>query len=186
MNKARRATLQRIADTLHKRHELAESAAATVVDLTANDAVGWITAEGIQAAEAALDKLHDLDIEGLRDEVSEVADEEQEAMDNLPESLQGAGPGERIQEALDNLESADGSFDEALSALTEATEAWEVLTKTLAKLPRTVEGHLDVASLSETQRTDVRTEFVDIGASLTNLAAMVQEAIDGIEQARDV
>lgn len=49
-----------------------------------------------------------------------ILDEERDAYDNLPESLQDSGQGQASQEAIDNLESALSGLDEALCYLDEA------------------------------------------------------------------
>ena len=57
--------------------------------------------------DALLEKLGQL--EG---ELSEIKEEEQEAFDNLPESIQASERGEAMQEALDNLEYATDNIEE--------------------------------------------------------------------------
>lgn len=52
-------------------------------------------------------------IEGFRDE-------EEDAYDNLPESIQDSARGEEMQEAVDALEDACDSLDEALDRLNDA------------------------------------------------------------------
>ena len=59
-------------------------------------------------------------IEALSDELSDVLNEEQEAYDNLPEGLQESEKGEAMQEAIDNLESALSSLEEAQDYILEA------------------------------------------------------------------
>ena len=51
-------------------------------------------------------------IEGLQLEIQEVLDEEQESLDNLPESFQNGEKGEKMQEFIDYLEYAVSSLDE--------------------------------------------------------------------------
>lgn len=60
------------------------------------------------------------DIDELRQRISEVCDEEQEAHDNMPDYLQGGAPGQKMDdaiaafvEALDMLDSVDSSLDKA-------------------------------------------------------------------------
>lgn len=67
----------------------------------------------------ALDTLY-RKIEELRQEVEEVMDEEQDSYDNLPENLQGSERGEAMYEAIDNLDSACRSLDEAMDYILEA------------------------------------------------------------------
>lgn len=52
--------------------------------------------------------------------IEEVLDEEQEAFDSIPESLQASGPGETSQNAIDNLEQVD--LDDAISTIEEAAQ----------------------------------------------------------------
>ena len=61
------------------------------------------------------------DLEGLQARVEELRDEEQDAYDNLPESLQDADQGQRIEEARSHLDdavteivNAIDSFDNAM------------------------------------------------------------------------
>ena len=63
------------------------------------------------------DKLLDIltEIEGIKDE-------EQEAYDNLPESLQDGEKGDKMSEAVDNLDSAYSSLEEVGEYLDEAMQ----------------------------------------------------------------
>ena len=56
----------------------------------------------------------------LRDMIDTVLEAEQEAFDNLPESLQESERGEAMQAAIDAMESAMDSCDEAGESLEEA------------------------------------------------------------------
>lgn len=49
--------------------------------------------------------------ESIREDVEMVLEEEQDAFDNLPESLQDSERGERMQEAIDALENALDGLD---------------------------------------------------------------------------
>lgn len=60
---------------------------------------------------AKLEALDALRLE-IKDELEAVMDEEQEALDNLPESLQESERGEQMQEYLDAMESALGDLEE--------------------------------------------------------------------------
>jgi len=60
-------------------------------------------------------------LENLKAQVDQLLEEEQEAYEALPESLQDGERGQAMQEATENLEGALGAFDEALEALQEAT-----------------------------------------------------------------
>jgi len=61
-------------------------------------------------------------IEEARSMVEGVTQEESEAYENMPENLQYSERGELIQEAINNLEYADNSFDELLGYLEEAKQ----------------------------------------------------------------
>jgi len=61
-------------------------------------------------------------IEEARSIVEGVTQEESEAYENMPENLQYSERGELIQEAINNLEYADNSFDELLGYLEEAKQ----------------------------------------------------------------
>ena len=56
-------------------------------------------------------------LEEAKCELEEIRDEEQAAFDNMPESLQESERGGTMQEAIDNLESAVGSVEEAVDSL---------------------------------------------------------------------
>jgi len=63
-------------------------------------------------------------IQGMRDSIidlqtklEEVQSEEQDAYDNLPESLQDSEKGQVMYDALDNIESAISSLNEAMEYL---------------------------------------------------------------------
>ena len=59
----------------------------------------------------------------LLTEIEELRDEEQEALENLPESLQETERGERMQTAADALDDAYTNLDSVNDSLTEALEA---------------------------------------------------------------
>lgn len=56
----------------------------------------------------------------LKELIESVCEEEQEAFDNLPESIQYSERGDAMQEAIDNLESACSSCEEVEDYLTDA------------------------------------------------------------------
>lgn len=58
----------------------------------------------------------------LRDRLESVMDEEQEAYDNLPESIQDGEQGERMSNAIDCMDTALSSMEEIEEALTDAQE----------------------------------------------------------------
>ena len=64
-------------------------------------------------------------IDDIRNEADSIKDEEQEAFDNLPESLQSGEKGDAMQESISRLEDAVSSLesidlDEIATALEEA------------------------------------------------------------------
>ncbi len=61
-------------------------------------------------------------LEELREELDGIMSDEQEAFDNLPESLQESDRGNAMQEAIDNLDYAMSSFEEAIEYLESACE----------------------------------------------------------------
>lgn len=61
-------------------------------------------------------------LEELAAEIESVKDEEQEAYDNLPESLQNGERGEAMMTAIENLVIAGSSIEEALDYLKAAQE----------------------------------------------------------------
>ena len=63
-----------------------------------------------------IDRLND-----IQSEVVELQEEEQDAYDCLPESIQESERGEAMMDAVDNLESAASNLEDAVSYLEEAT-----------------------------------------------------------------
>lgn len=58
----------------------------------------------------------------LKEAIDAILTDEQEAFDNLPESLQESERGQAMQEAIDALESAVQACEELDEYLTDATE----------------------------------------------------------------
>ena len=58
----------------------------------------------------------------LLDDIQSLLEEEQNAYDALPESLQEAERGELMQEAIDNLDAASSGVEEAVESLESAAE----------------------------------------------------------------
>jgi hypothetical protein len=52
--------------------------------------------------------------------LEQVKEEEEEAYENIPESIQGSENGERMQEGINVLENAISSLEEAIDGITEA------------------------------------------------------------------
>lgn len=59
-------------------------------------------------------------LEEARSIIDNVKDEEQSAMDNMPESLQEGLQGEKMQECISAMEDIDSSLDEAIGRIDEA------------------------------------------------------------------
>lgn len=59
---------------------------------------------------------------GLQEQIEEILDKEQEAFDNMPESLEGTDRYDAMEEAVDNLDSAVEYFEELIDALECAKE----------------------------------------------------------------
>lgn len=68
-----------------------------------------------------LAKLYE-ELETLKSLLEEVAEEEQEAFDNIPENLQYTGRYEKAEEAVDNLDTAVSALEEALESIELAQE----------------------------------------------------------------
>lgn len=66
-----------------------------------------------------LDKLSRM-IEEIKIDLENVADEEQESLDCIPENLQGSERYEQMEEAVDNLCSAAQCLEEAMDYILEA------------------------------------------------------------------
>lgn len=61
-------------------------------------------------------------LEKAKDIVSDVSFEEQDAMDSMPENLQGSDRYSAMADALDALEDAESSIEEAQESLDRALE----------------------------------------------------------------
>jgi len=68
-----------------------------------------------------LDKLI-YKIEEIIQDVAMYEEEEQDAFDNLPEGLQTADKGYKMEEAIDQLNEANGCLDDAVNCLRTAQE----------------------------------------------------------------
>lgn len=73
-----------------------------------------------------MNKKRRKEIENLRESISEtkaklqdLLDEEQQAFDNMPESIQESERGEEMQEIIEYMEAAIDSLGEATESLTE-------------------------------------------------------------------
>ena len=61
-------------------------------------------------------------LENIKEHISYILDDEQNAFDNMPESIQYSGRGYNMQEAIDNLDDAIGNIVDAIDNLYEAIE----------------------------------------------------------------
>jgi hypothetical protein len=60
--------------------------------------------------------LHD-ELTAIRDHLVECCGDEQDTIDNLPDSLQGSARGQEMSDAVDNLDNAINALEEAIVAL---------------------------------------------------------------------
>ena len=61
-------------------------------------------------------------IEGLKLDLGELRDEEQDVFDNLPEGLRSGDRGEAVEECILSLDSASADLDSANEAIEEAMQ----------------------------------------------------------------
>ena len=61
-------------------------------------------------------------LEEIKSNIETMMEDEQSKLDNMPESLQESERGEAMKEAIDNLESASSSLEEAIDYLNEIVE----------------------------------------------------------------
>ena len=61
-------------------------------------------------------------LEEIKSAIEEMRDDEECKFDNMPEGLQESERGDAMQEAIENLESASSSMEEAIDYLNEITE----------------------------------------------------------------
>ena len=59
-------------------------------------------------------------LELLKSELEEVTEQEEEAFENMPESIQESDRGQRMQEVIEILDNAMLSIEEAIDGITEA------------------------------------------------------------------
>jgi hypothetical protein len=74
-----------------------------------------------KARRISITKIAD-SLQALKSDVESIQLEEQDAYDNLPESIQDGERGDRMQEAIDNLDDALTLIDEAVTSLMQAAE----------------------------------------------------------------
>lgn len=69
-------------------------------------------------------KLNEIisEIEHLLGQVTDMKDDEQSKYDNMPEGLQDGEKGERMSEAINELETAEVALEEAKSAIENAAQ----------------------------------------------------------------
>jgi hypothetical protein len=74
-----------------------------------------------KARRISITKIAD-SLQALKSDVESIQSEEQDAYDNLPESIQDGERGDRMQEAIGNLDDALTLIDEAVTSLMQAAE----------------------------------------------------------------
>nr|DAZ51177.1 MAG TPA: hypothetical protein [Caudoviricetes sp.] len=74
-----------------------------------------------KARRISITKIAD-SLQALKSDVESIQSEEQDAYDNLPESIQDGERGDRMQEAIENLDDALTLIDEAVTSLMQAAE----------------------------------------------------------------
>ncbi len=62
-------------------------------------------------------------LEELKEEVSSICEEEQEAYDNMPEGFKDAERGQQIYENISTLEDQESNFDDLIGYLQEVIDA---------------------------------------------------------------
>ena len=62
------------------------------------------------------------DLEAIKERIEALQEEEQDAFDNLPESIQYGERGDKMQSAIDNLEYAPDNIQDCLDNLCAASE----------------------------------------------------------------
>ena len=60
-------------------------------------------------------------LDNIKGDIELLRDEEQEYIDNMPESLQGGDKASMAENAVSNMDDAINSLDEAVSSIDEAT-----------------------------------------------------------------
>ena len=68
------------------------------------------------ARRKAISVIYD-DLQSIKERIESIRDEEQEAHDNLPDSLQYGEKGEAMQESADTIDSAVSDIDQVLESL---------------------------------------------------------------------
>lgn len=74
-----------------------------------------------KARRISITKIAD-SLQALKSDVESIQSEEQDAYDNLPESFQDGERGDRMQEAIGNLDDALNLIDEVVTSLMQAAE----------------------------------------------------------------
>lgn len=74
-----------------------------------------------KARRISITKIAD-SLQALKSDVESIRCEEQDAYDNLPESIQDGERGDRMQDAIGNLDDALTLIDEAVTSLMQAAE----------------------------------------------------------------
>lgn len=74
---------------------------------------------------AIITRLYEVEdiLRDINDEITSVREDEEEALDNLPESLQESERGEAMREAVENLEAAEIYYDDFIREIVDALES---------------------------------------------------------------
>ena len=62
------------------------------------------------------------ELEGIKEKIETLLEEEQEYFDNMPENLQQSEKAEKAENAISSLENAMDSIDESVSSLEESKD----------------------------------------------------------------
>ena len=73
----------------------------------------------------AISSLMAIDLVGIQDAIQMIVDEEQQALDELPENLQESERAGTMQEAIDSLEQAGYEIDNIETAITDTFDYLE-------------------------------------------------------------
>jgi hypothetical protein len=106
--------------------------------------------KGLQDAKALLEAvqkdLNDIQwdefrdaLQGAKDKVEEIKDEEQEAFDNLSEGLQQAERGQRMEEVIGILDDAESEISDTLEKIGEAAAIADKVGEDMGKIDEALE-----------------------------------------------
>jgi len=178
VNKSRRKVLTDLA-----LHELVN--ALTLHAEAAEQAMdGWTYFTSLERAQGVVGAA-DNDLGALDDahgQVEAIQQEEEDALHNLPEALQGAAQGERMSEALGHLADGADSLLEAQSEIRDAVDALDRLAEILSDTLADEDGGCWIFTEAEIE-AEVEALYEQIGTGLRAAADAAQAAADAVEQA---